>query len=632
MFKKFLIAIFLVFILFLIGLGIYENQLGILSSDGKQSILQKLHYDITILPDGSALVEESRTYDFVEGEFSRGFLEVEGFVDQVTVFEDEVLYEQLDSLDSNRPEGYFAVEASELKTRIEWYYHVNDKESKNFKIKYRVPKVATLYNDCVDYFQKYVSSDNVYKIMSLSVNVNLPEGANSSNTKIWAHGPVGGKIEFDDDNTVKLAMKKVPPGEYIEARFLMPVDVLISTDSKISVDRYNELYEMESEASDTRDRETRFNGIILLIYLCLSGMIIILPIYSVAKYHIKLKRCKPELEPTYYRDLPYDLYPAELDYLMNHYSGKENTSLQISGTLLDLIYKGIIRAEVIANPGHFGKKTDTYFSNRFEKGTSVAKHEELLLNFLFKKVSGGKNSFSLRDLKKYCSNKKTATIANQFFLDFKEKVKTQVNNRHYFEFERNAHPKSFKIYLITYILLMILPMILMNKIEVLTTTPIYYVSIASFIGFMIIAIFGGKVKKLLTQLGENQYALWKAFKNFLSDFTTFDKKELPELFMWEKYLVYATVLNVSQKLLKQLFARYPEITEMKNDSRLLYLLGSYNYQDAYSQLNDIGNVFHDAMKDTMNIASKASKGSGGGFSSGGSDSGSGAGGSSGGVD
>lgn len=629
MLKKIIAVIIVGFILFLMGLGIYEKQSGILSSDGRKSILQDLAYEVDILPDGSAVVNEYRTYEFIEGYFSRGFLDIEGIVDQVMVYEEDEAYTKLDNIRSDRPKGYFAVETKNDKTHVEWYYSISDRQTKTFMIQYKVPQTATLYNDCVDYFHKYVSSDNVYKIKNLSIIVHLPEGANSDNTNIWAHGPVGGYIDFEDDKTVKLEMKNVPPGRYIEARFLMPIDVMAPTDQKVQVDRFNELYEMETKALEKREAEGRFNAIISLVYITFSGIIIFLPIMSIIKYRIKIKKLKPELSPDYYRDIPTDIYPAELDYLMNHYTRKENTSLQISSTLLDLIHKGMINAEIVENKGVFTKKEDTAFTFVTQKNT--AKHEHALLEFLFNKVGEGKTYITLNDVKKYCKDRKTANTAYKFYLDFKSKVESQVIKRQYFEGKRNAHPKSFKRYLIIYILLMIIPMILMSKVDILANTPIYYISISSFIGFMIIAI-GSRVKRLLTQLGENQFALWKAFKNFLSDFTTFEQKELPELFMWEKYLVYATVLNVSQKLLKQLFARYPEIIEANQDTRLFYLLNDSNYQYAYDRLSVINVAMNDAMRDSINFVTRSSSKSGSGFSSGGSDAGDGAGGSSGGVD
>ncbi|MDF1616616.1 DUF2207 domain-containing protein [Petrocella sp. FN5] len=633
MIKKFFLTLFLLLIVGLIAIGIYENQQGILNANGRKSILKDLHYDVTIMKDGKAYVEEYRTYAFLQGDFSRGFLDVEGSIDQVAVYDGETPFIKMEGFDTNRPEGYFAVQPSGSGTRVEWYYRVDEKTTKTFKITYLIPEVATIYNDCVDYFHKYVSSNNVYKIKNLSVTVHLPEGANTDNTEIWAHGPSGGNLSFLDDRKVQLQMKNVPPGVFIEARFLMPVGVILGNHLRIDQNRYEVLRDMENKAAEESTRERRINGIINLLAMMVSGTIILLPVGTLIQYHSKLKRFKPTLSPTYYRDLPSNIYPAELDRLLHFYNGKENISNQISATLLDLIHKKAIFATITEEASTFGNKRDTVFTNQLTQWDALAPHEKILMAFIFITVGGGTGTVTLKGIKKYCSNKKSNSEAYDFYLDFESKVSSKLNSRDFIETKRNVLPKIITTYVLIYVILMILPMVLVSQVKALEDSPIYYISIASVIGFMITIIFGGKTKKLLTQKGENELALWQAFKKFLSDFTTFEQKELPELFMWEKYLVYATVLGVAGKLLKQLYAKYPELTNVDYDSRLLYLAYYNRGYNNFEGFNDIGKTMSEAMRDTVNIAQKAaSKGGGGGFSSGGSDAGGGSGGSSGGVD
>lgn len=631
MFKKLITFFVIALIIVVFGYSIYENQAGIYNYNGKKSILKDLSYDVTINSDGSAMVVENRTYKFVKGEFSRGYIDIEGQADAVSVFEDGGMLNEIENFDDSRPTDTFAVESAGTNTRVEWYYRGTEGETKIFQINYRISGSATLYNDCADYFQKYVSGNNVYEIKNLNILVHLPQGANSENTEIWAHGPSGGDIYFLDDTNVALSMKNVPANRYIEARFLMPPDVLQVNDQKIAVDKYEELLSMENQASEKSDNERRINGIVNIISIFISIVIILLPISTIVKYRLKTKPLKPQMEPKYYRDLPANIYPAELDYLMNHYKGKINTSQQISATLLDLINKGFIKGEIIKGSG-LVKKKDTQFLKNMEVNKAVASHEKALMDFLFSKVGKDNKQVTLKELKRYCSNKKTAKEAYKFYTDFENKVSQIVEKRKYFERERNTLPRSLIRFLFINIALMILPMILMNVVDELAGTPIYYISIAGFVSFLIVAFFGGKVRPLLTQLGEDQRALWKSFRNFLNDFTTFDKKELPELFMWEKYLIYATILGSAQKLLKQLYTKYPELANVSEDNNLFYLINDENYHSSYQSFNDIGSTIQDAMRDSIHIVSRASKGSGGGFSSGGNDAGGGAGGSSGGVD
>ena len=40
-----------------------------------------------------------------------------------------------------------------------------------------------------------------------------------------------------------------------------------------------------------------------------------------------------------------------------------------------------------------------------------------------------------------------------------------------------------------------------------------------------------------------------------------DEREVPELVLWEKYLVYATAFGIAEKVLKQLKVKYPELAD-----------------------------------------------------------------------
>ena len=50
-----------------------------------------------------------------------------------------------------------------------------------------------------------------------------------------------------------------------------------------------------------------------------------------------------------------------------------------------------------------------------------------------------------------------------------------------------------------------------------------------------------------------------AHKRFLEDFSRFNEKELPEVTLWDKYLVYAVVLDCADKLSKEMELKMPNM-------------------------------------------------------------------------
>ena len=71
---------------------------------------------------------------------------------------------------------------------------------------------------------------------------------------------------------------------------------------------------------------------------------------------------------------------------------------------------------------------------------------------------------------------------------------------------------------------------------------IYLVSITTMIYFL---VFRKRTKK-----GNEEYTKWNALKNFLNDFGRMNEKEIMEITLWERYLVYATVFKIADKVEK----------------------------------------------------------------------------------
>jgi uncharacterized membrane protein len=120
--------------------------------------------------------------------------------------------------------------------------------------------------------------------------------------------------------------------------------------------------------------------------------------------------------------------------------------------------------------------------------------------------------------------------------------------------------------------------------------------------------------------GSEHYYKWKAFKKFLKDFGRFDFKNLPEVSLWERYMVYATLFGLAKEVSK---AMNVQIKELENNG--LYTGNYYpTFTDwyVYNSINDIFvNSVHENIStitsERANSVSSSGSGFGGGFSSGG---------------
>ncbi len=112
----------------------------------------------------------------------------------------------------------------------------------------------------------------------------------------------------------------------------------------------------------------------------------------------------------------------------------------------------------------------------------------------------------------------------------------------------------------------------------------------------------------LLKNGVNEIEEWKAFKKYMEDFSLLNEREVPEIEIWERFLVYATAFGIAEKVIKQLKLVYPNFTELTGtDYGVMYL----------ALHTDFSSSFSSAISSSMSSAYSSGGGSGGGFSGGG---------------
>ena len=66
------------------------------------------------------------------------------------------------------------------------------------------------------------------------------------------------------------------------------------------------------------------------------------------------------------------------------------------------------------------------------------------------------------------------------------------------------------------------------------------------------------LKELLNEKGIEESEKYHGLKRFLKDFSVIHDKELIEVELWEKYLMYAIVFGETKKIVKQMGLDYPD--------------------------------------------------------------------------
>ncbi len=383
----------------------------------------------------------------------------------------------------------------------------------------------------------------------------------------------------------------------------------------------------------------------------------------------KKRRYKPQQSPQYYRQLP-DRRPAPCaDLLLKMYKKSGNdVSRHISAALLELNLQNKLQfrtgsrdTEIILNQEYRSWPAENQIHRQSQPRTvrmirnadgstqvydsrpETAQERgylDILWSFLQEAV-GEKGRITVGGLKSYV----------------KGNMETACNFRNDFEaaerkaFRKQVHVEQpVKTRLLANKPLLIIPVVVGVLTLLLCAGSSLYDGPYWFGCILVSAVVGGLVLlvglamhfaknsvlgsiSFLDQKSENDLALWEAFGRFLDDFTTFDRKELPEFPVWREYMVYAVAMGKGQKVAKALAVKYPEIVASQDDLyddayyRMLQDMALYEALDSIGQEVAVARPPRAASSsgsDSWDDNWSDSDGGGGGFSDsgGGSDSGS----------
>jgi uncharacterized membrane protein len=584
-----------------------------------------------INPDGSADVTERIKYDFV-GSFNGvlrdiDYIETDG-IDDIQVFVEtgkgglrEFTLNSTD-LDAGGPSGTYNLEHQDQLAHLKVFEKSSD-EIKVFVYKYTLENVVTKYNDIAEFNRKIVDSSWDVTLEDVDVSVRLPEGASIDDIRVFGHGPLTGESRILDEQNVEFEIDSLSPGDYIGARVLFPTTLVPDSTNIKNEDALAKILDEEKtladEANAERERARRmiesYNrrhklmrtiGNVIGILMIISWIPIILLLYI--KYD---KEFKTNFKAKYYRELPGEYTPAEMSVLVT--MGLVNTR-DITATLMDLVRKGILilKKETYVRDGFFrAKEVDDYSLtlNPDAPNVPLKRHEEFLIRWFIKTIGRGGHVF-LDEISDYA---RTSSGARQFSNDYQRwcsLVKEEADKNKFFD-------KTSQKGRIAAILIGMLGFF-GSGIALLALTQAEIGVVPVILG-IIMFIFGLRLNRR-SAYGNEQNAMWKAFKNFLKDFSRLDKAEMPSIIIWEHYLVYAISLGVAKEVIRQLPLVFSDAD--LQDPRLTFMYG-YNMHSFNNFANTfdrtISSVDH-AINNAVSVANStnsSSSGGGGGFSGGG---------------
>ena len=462
-----------------------------------------------------------------------------------------------------------------------------------FYIEYTVTDVVVVHEDTAELAWNTLGDGYRENIGDYGVKVILP--GSDSDYRVWLHGPLNGEIERTNDREALGTFNFLGAYNPVSVRLIFNKDLVPNATKMSGLTAKNAIINYQTELSDEANREReriQRQNTTLIIISSIWGVIAIGLAVSVYLREKKMKKTAFNME--YFRDFPGSYGPEVLEYLLD----KNVTEKSLSATILNLIYKKVLKVEVIDR-----KLKDDYklVLQEYDE-TKLTETEKIALNLIINEI-GNSKEVVLSHIKKHCSTLSNANKVMDLYNDFIKTSKNLGKNEKFF-----ANTPGIVAFSVIFSLLGLILTFISFSLDLAWLGIIIIILIVVLIIFVI-------TRKFYTKKGAEHYAKWMAHKRFLEDFSRFNEKELPEVTLWDKYLVYAVILDCADKLSKEMELKMPNMdtTDATYVGYNPYMTHYIITSNLYSSINS---GIHTAVASSRSSIAASHSSSGGGFGGG----------------
>lgn len=480
-------------------------------------------------------------------------------------------------------------------------YNETNNSSTYFYIEYLLGNIVVMHEDIAEVYFNFVGDMFDDDINKYKLRVVLPDKTKEL-VRVWAHGPLNGNVSpIKDENGYYY-------GGYLEINDLYsntPVDMRLTFDKnlilvdhpylkKSEVLALDKILEVENLRADKANKEREKAKFFMYGSYALGSVYLVLLVLLFVYIYIKYdKELKTNFDMKYNREFINDYDVTNIEYLFD----KKITEKAFSTSILNLIYKKNIKIEQIDKKDYKLIKVNT---------DNVSESEEYLMKMIFDNI-GNKEYVLLSQIKKYA--KEVHGTTSEFLTSFttwQNKVTSESIKNNFYESNTKIKVLGVLFSLVGYLVFYV-----MGRFNGFNLFSII-IFICALVFMIYVLIFNKRTKR-----GAEDYQKWKAFKRFLEDFGRFDEKELPEIVLWERYLVYANIFGIADKVGKTMKIKFNEINTNNQYSNgdLLFDYMMWNNLN-YSINNTVRSSVSTARTMVNEAIAKSSSSSGGGFGGG----------------
>lgn len=510
------------------------------SADGDYEIKQ-MHEHVTINPDGSATIRYNLIYDFDD--------DMNGvYVSQETDQDVKLIGSPTATVNGQVVGNYSAGNRYGLEqkrdgdvTQFRVHYPVKADRTYQVTWTYQLANVAKRYQDVGEINWKIIGTNWQTDLQHTKIVIQLPKMTYQT-LQAWTHSKSTTQFVVDKQaGTLTYEKARVNPDQPVEVHTMFD-QAALSTATQRTGNRRSTILDQEraiaERAEKTAKRDKAMQGYVTWLAILPLGLLIRL----IALWRRIRAQNKHVIETPHNYELPSDLPPAVVGWQLRD-SGAAVSTL-FSATLMDLLAKRVLT--VSEEPTKKWRKPN--YRIQLDRMITFNDFEATLLTILFgEEVEVGKSiqTQTMQDGESAFAKRYTNKIDR-----FEDQVRRAAKPVNLIDHDAVSQLTQWQVWTIVAAVAVI---VINGAVWVMSSAHIAGWFTGASVGLsVLIAVvafaMAVKIRRIYTVEGWPIAEAWFGFGRMLRDVGQFEVKQVPDVMLWDRYLAYAVVLGVADKV------------------------------------------------------------------------------------
>lgn len=265
--------------------------------------------DATVLRNGDLVLQERRTFDFRNGDFTYAYYTVDDPRDHVRDF---TIHELVDGREVPVEPDWATHSIVTDGFQARWSYVANDEE-RTWVFRYRVACAVDVWSDIAHLYWQFIGAGWEKPTSHAVVTVHLPPRSERSvgrrstcipedvaapatgeplrrgEVRAWGHGPLDGEVTLVDPRTIRYEVRDVPPASYVEGSIVFPTEAVPSA-PQVDEPALDRILQQErtwaQQANAIRERHETERRVVVGLLLAMPILMVLLVLLAKARDRI----------------------------------------------------------------------------------------------------------------------------------------------------------------------------------------------------------------------------------------------------------------------------------------------------------------------------------------------------------